>query len=350
MNVVLPERRKVPNRSWSNARNLPRRAEHAPTEPWVGAPTSPTWDRVQGLGAKAIEFAPYQDEPRQMRSADVGKNAFLHMGFARRGAKTAMVDVERRVPFLVQRAIYWDKCLPEMACVYIITTSGGILQGDRYALEIDVEDGAMAHVTTQGATRIQSMDANYAAQAQSFRLRERAYLEYIPEPIIPYRQSRFLTDTRIEMHPTATLLYSEILLPGRRYHHPDEYFGFDIFSSTSTGFTPEGKETFSEKFVLEPGKRALRGLGVMGGHEVYANVLLLTPKGAADAIPERIGADLDPRRAVAFGVGVLPNEAGLVLKILGDEVQPVKAKLREFQALAREVVLGAELPPEFLWR
>ena len=196
-----------------------------------GHPDSETWDRAQKLGATAAELVPFQDEPAQMGSAGVGKNGFLRLGFARRGLRTGMVDVERRVPFLVQRALYWDEALPDMACVYLITTSGGILQGDRYSLEIDVGADARVHLTTQGSTKIQSMDTNYAAQAQTIRLHENAYLEFLPEPIIPFRRSRFITDTRIERDPAATLLYSEILVPGRRYHHPDECFGFDVFSS-----------------------------------------------------------------------------------------------------------------------
>ncbi len=349
MNSTLEDEPKS-KRRWSGARERLHRVAPATREVFVGAPISSAWDRVQTLGATAVELAPYQDEPAQMNSGAVGKNAFLHMGFERRGARTAMVNVNRRVPFLVQRALHWDLGLPDMACVFIMTTSGGILQGDRYSLEIDVEADASAHVTTQSATKIQSMDANYAAQVQTIRLQEGAYLEYIPEPIIPYRDSRFITDTRIEIHPSATLLYSEILVPGRRYHHPDEYFGFDVFSSTITGYTPEGLETYSEKFVLEPRKRPLRQVGVMGAYDIYANVMLLTPPACAEAISAKIGADLHPQRPVAYGVSKLPNDAGLVFKILGDEVQPVKQKLREFQAVVREIVKSASLPPEFLWR
>jgi urease accessory protein len=316
----------------------------------MAAPHSVTWDRARSLGASAPELSPYQDEPAQMRSGEVGKSGFLRIGFARRGERTAMVDVERRAPLLVQRALYWDRGLPDMACVYIITTSGGVLQGDRYAVEMSLEAGASAHVTTQSATKIQSMDANYAVQAQTLRLAEGAFLEYLPEPTIPFRRSRFLNDTRFEMHPTATLLYAEILVPGRRHHHPEEQFGFDVFSSTTTGHDSAGRETFAEKFVLEPRRRSLRAIGALGSFDIYGSVLLLTPKGFADAIRARVAADLSPEWPVACGASRLPNDAGLVFRILGGEVAPVKAKLREIQAVVRAVVKNATLPPEFLWR
>ena len=315
-----------------------------------GDPVSEPFDRVQQLGRNAPELAPYQDEPAQMDSGAVGKNGFLRLGFARRGRKTGMVDVERRVPFLVQRALYWDEGLPDMACVYLITTAGGTLQGDRYSLEIEVEAGARAHLTTQGATKIQSMDCNYAAQAQTIRLRENAYMEYMPEPVIPFRDSRYITDTRIELHPSATLIYSEILVPGRRYHHVDECFGFDVYSSRVRAFDPSGRETFCEKYILEPKKRDIRQLGVMGEFDIYANVLLLTPKVHADAVMALTGSGFSVGGELAYGASRLPNDAGLVFKVLGNEVKPVKEKIREFWTTARNVVTGAALPPPFLWR
>ena len=48
--------------------------------------------------------------------------------------------------------------------------------------------------------------------------------------LIPHRGARFLSDTRISIAPTATLVYAEILQPGRKHHHPDECFGATLLS------------------------------------------------------------------------------------------------------------------------
>ena len=61
-------------------------------------------------------------------------------------------------------------------------------------------------------------------------------------------------------------------------------------------------------------------------------------------------ADVDLARGVAFGACRLPNDAGLIYKVLGRETAQVKAKVREFWGVAREEVTGADLPPQFLWR
>jgi urease accessory protein len=66
----------------------------------------------------------------------------------------------------------WDEHLPGLPCVYVITTSGCLLQGDRLDVSITVGADAMAHVTTQSATKIHQMDAGVAAQSQHVALGE----------------------------------------------------------------------------------------------------------------------------------------------------------------------------------
>ena len=203
-------------------------------------------------------------EPKQLPSGALGKDAFLKLGFERRGSRTALITLHRRAPLLVQQALYWDDAMPDLPCVHIISTSGGILQGDRYAMEISLADGAQAHLTTQAATKIHEMDANYAAQTQDIVLGEGSYLEYLPHPVIPHRHSRFITQTRIVIAAGAALLYSEILMPGRKYFGAGELFAYDLFSSAVCAERPDGASLFTEKFIIKPYSADVRQNGVMG--------------------------------------------------------------------------------------
>ena len=315
--------------------------EHQSLTPWAAA---------EALGATATELAAFQDEPQQMASGVVGKTGFLRLGFEQRGARTILADFERRVPYLAQRALHCDQALPDLAWVFTITSSGCILQGDRLALDITLGPQARAHVTTQSATKIHTMDANYAVQTQSITLADSAYLELLPDPLIPHRRARFVSATRISIAPTATLLYSEIVQPGRKHHHPDECFGATLVSLATHAARPDGQTLFSEKLVLEPARRAVRQTGVMDGFDVFANVVLLTPADAAERIHARVEADVNLSEGVAFGACRLPNDAGLIYKVLGRETAQVKAKVREFWAVTREEVTGAAIPPPFFWR
>ena len=311
---------------------------------------TPSRLRAHALGSDAPELLNYQDEPPQMDSGAVGKSGYLKLGFEKRGDKSVLADMERRVPSLVQRALYWDEEMPELPCVTMISTSGCVLQGDRLATDVTVGVDACGHVTTQSATKVHSMNANYASQIQTLRIEEGGYLEFMPDPLIPHRNARFITETNISIHPSATAIYCEILMSGRKYHHVDERFGFDVYSSKVTAHTLEGRELFVEKYVLEPKKESLDAIGIMQTFDIFGNVVLLTPKEHHDRIVERVPALFDMKAGLASGVTRLPNNCGLIFKVLGNDSGTVKAQVREFWKVAREEVLGLTLQPQFLWR
>lgn len=305
---------------------------------------------LERIGA-APELDAYRNEPRQMPSGVVGKYGYLRLGFRNEGHRSTLYDIDRRVPFLVQRGLYWDEGLPGMPCVFIITTTGCMLQGDRMALEIHVEENAQGHVTTQSATKVHMMDANYASQWQKISVEAGGYLEFMPDPLIPHRTSRFLSETEINIAETGALLYSEVLLPGRRYHHEEERFGFDVYSSKISATRREtGAPLFVEKFVLEPAAARVLDTGVMNGFDVFGNVVLLAPKDKTLQVRDAVSADVDWKNRLAYGAALLPGECGLVFKVLGDTSESVRGKIREFWSVAREILTGCPLPEEFLWR
>jgi urease accessory protein len=316
----------------------------------VAATRSGHWPAADTLGHSARELAAFQDEPPQMASGMVGKNGLLRLGFELRGARTILADLDRRTPFMAQRALYPEQSLPDLAWLFIITTSGCVLQGDRLALEVSLGPQARAHVTTQSATKIHTMDANYAVQTQHICLADGAYLEFMPDPLIPHRRARFLSDTRISLPETATLLYSEIIQPGRKHHHADERFGATLLSLATTATRPDGRMLFAEKLLVEPERRPVRQTGVMGPFDVLANAILLTSKENAERVDARVGAAVDLEQGVAFGACRLPNDAGLIFKVLARETAQAKAKVRDFWEIVREEVTGTALPPPFFWR
>jgi urease accessory protein len=298
----------------------------------------------------ASELAPYQDEPAQMPSGAPGKDGFLHLGFARRGNRTALVALRRRAPLLVQQALYWDEEMPDLACVVIVSTAGGTVQGDRSELEIELGEGARAHLTTQAATKIQEMDANYASQLQHIILHDGAYLEYLPEPVIPYKHSRFVSRTHIRLPENATVMYADILMPGRKHYGHGEVFRYDLYSSGLSASRPDGTCLFAEKFLVEPARSSPARRGVMGDFHVFGNVVLLTSMSRAERVLAQVPTAVDHTERWAVGASRLPNDAGLNYKILGMESEPVRAMVRDFWSTARLAVTGHPAPAPFPWR
>ena len=295
------------------------------------------------------ELAAYHDEPAQLPSGSFGKCAYLRLGFEAQSDRSVLRTLHRRAPLLVQQALYWDEQMPGLPCVYMISNSGGILQGDRYRIEIELPAGTQAHVTTQAATKIHSMDANYATQTQQLTLGPDAYLEYMPQPLIPHASSRFVQHTCVSIDQSATLVYAEVLMAGRKYYGAGELFRYDLFSSTLHAHRPDGESLFTEKFVIEPRRRSVTRLGAMGPFHVFGSFVVLTPKQHAERLFEAFEPSFDPTSSLVFGASHLPRDAGLVVKVLGMETAPVNAAIRRFWSLAREEVAGARVPENFLW-
>lgn len=299
----------------------------------------------------AREMARYLAEPEAMYVGAPGKHGYLRLGFELDSeGKCILRDLDRRHPLIVQQELYFDEEMPEMPCVYILSSGGPNVDGDRYRQDITVRKDAFAFVSTGAATKLAEMRYNYSGLVQNIMLEDNAYLEFMPEPVIPCRHTRFISDTRLCVAETATVFYSEIFMPGRKYYKEGELFQYDILSVCSHGERPDGRQLFREKFVIDPALENPRNLGVMGNFDVFANVLVMTPPDKADVIYDRTGAFIDNAGRLAAGITRLPGDAGLLYKVLGMEPGPVKKLVREFCSTVRQVVKGHPVPAEFPWR
>ena len=189
----------------------------------------------------APEMAPYLKEPEAMYVGAPGKHGYLNLGFEldARG-KSILRELDRRAPLIVQQELYFDQEMPEMPCVYILSSGGPNVDGDRYQQNFTVKKDAFAWVSTGAATKIAEMRSNYSGMIQNITLEEGAYFELLPEPIYPCKHSRFISDTKIVIHPTASMFYSEIYMGGRKYYKDGELFEYDILSVCSHAERPDG--------------------------------------------------------------------------------------------------------------
>lgn len=302
------------------------------------------------------ELSPYLREPDAMYVGAPGKHGYLRMrfGFNCEG-KCVLRELDRRVPIIVQQELYFDSNMPAMPCVYILASGGPYIDGDRFEQNIELDAGAFAFVSTGAGTKISTMRSNYAGMRQRFTLHEDSYLEFLPEPVFPGQHSRFACDTEIVSDPSATMVYSEIYMCGRRHYRsrlPEgEIYSYDVMSVCTHARRPGARrELFREKFVIEPYKRFPKRIGVMDGYEVFANVVVLTPPDKASIVYGATDPFIDSGRRLATGITTLPNDAGLLFKVMGNSPGPVKQTVREFASRVRQAVKGVPVPPEFPWR
>ncbi len=114
---------------------------------------------------------------------------------------------------------------------HVHNLSGGILDSDALDFEMDLRAGAQAQVTSTGATRIYRSRSpeGLASQRMHVSIAAGAYLEYLPDQLIPFAGSRFQQTARVELEHGASLIWWDRVAPGREAS--GEVFRFDSLAS-----------------------------------------------------------------------------------------------------------------------
>ena len=252
--------------------------------------------------------------------------------------KTVAKEQYSKVPLYTQRVLYLEESLPSMAYMYIMSPSGGILQGDRYRMDITLKNDAFFHLTTQGATRLYRMDKNYATQIVNITVGEGCYFEYIPDQIIPYRNSRFYQKVTLNTHDNSTMVYSEMLVPGRV--GSGESFEYDICYLKTNAKNQNGELRFIDIAMLEPKKKSIRNFGVLEGFDVVGTVYILTESKYIRELNDQINSMIESLPKIYGGATILPNTSGVMIRLLGAFATDVRNVIYEVVRICRKVILN----------
>ena len=253
--------------------------------------------------------------------------------------KTVLKEQYSKVPLYTQRVLYLEESLPSMAYLFVISPSGGILQGDRYRMDITLSKDALFHLTTQGATRIYRMDKNYATQVVNITVGEGCYFEFIPDQIIPYRDSRFYQKVLLNVHDNATMVYSELLVPGRVAS--GESFDYDICYLKTNARNQDGELRFIDIAILEPKKRILKNSGVLENFDVVGTVYILAPANHIKELNSLINSMIESYPKIYGGATILPNSSGIMVRLLGPFASDVRDVIIEVTRITRKEILDA---------
>jgi urease accessory protein len=287
------------------------------------------------------EVLVYDSELKQLEVGKAGKLGALTLGLEgdlERG-KTVVKEQYSKVPLFTQRALYLEESIPSMAYIYIISPSGGILQGDRYRMDIKLKNNAYSHITTQGATRVYRMENNFATQIVNVVVDDGCYFEFVPDQIIPYRNSRFYQTVNLNVHDNATMVYSEIIVPGRVAS--GESFEYDICYMKALAKNQKGRIRFIDIAILEPKKRNLKTLGILGNFDVVGSMYILTMAKYVAELNEEINSSVQKFFKISGGATILPYNSGVLVRMLGSVASDLRNAMYEVIRITRKIILNA---------
>jgi urease accessory protein len=286
------------------------------------------------------EILEYDTKLEQLTVGTSGKLGILQLSLEKDNFnnKTSIKNQFYKTPLCIKRALYIEETCPEMAYIYIISPSGGILQGDRYRTDITLKNYAKSHITTQSATRIYKMNKNFGTQIINLDVAENCYLEYIPDQIIPFRNSKYYQVSNIKVHDTATCVYSEIITPGRVASN--ESFEYDICYMKVKAVNHVGKIRFIDIAKLEPKKENITSFGIMNGYDILGNIYILIPSDQTMIIKNEINVFLNNLNNVIGGCTKLPDDGGLLVRLLGQFVFDVRNIIYSIIEIIRKRILN----------
>jgi len=299
----------------------------------------PTWYLPDDLPA---EFQAFDTPVEGLGAASVTKLGLLDLEFAPSAGATRIVRQSLRGLLYIFRPIYIDPGRPDMAFIYALQMGDGMVQGDRYRLDLDCQPGSAVHFTTQAATKLYRMEQNFATQLVNLRAGDGAFLEYLPEPVIPFRDARFYQRLHLTLAPTASAILGEILLPGRVAH--GEAHAYTLYYADLEACSTDGTLLFADRTMLDPGPASPRSPGRLGPYDVLATLYVVTRRVPARDLADRLYRCLAERDAVLAGVSELPSRCGVAVRMLGHTALELKAAFHAAWNDARVALIDVPAP------
>ena len=207
----------------------------------------------------------------------------------------------------------------DAAWIVASSLGGGLVDGDAVALDVEIEAGATAVVTTQASTKAYK---GATSQRVTVRVGEGATALIVPDPVVPYRGARLVQETRVELAGDASLVLIDVLTCGRVAYGERWDAAIDATLSIK-------RETLllHDRVVLDG---AAHGTRAMRDYEALATVILLGP--------------LAKHAGTTSGVllATSPLADGVMFRLAAERVELAIRSVRE---LAREACSAAGEDP-----
>jgi urease accessory protein len=270
--------------------------------------------------------------PGAVTAPRVGRDGALRLDFERRGAATVLARSRFTLPLQVMTPVELDD---PAAVVSILNPTGGLVGGDRLAIDARVGAAAHACITTPSATKVYRTTADAAVQDVSLRLETDAVCEWVPDHTIPYEGSALRQRITAEVGDGACLILVDAFAAGRVGR--GETWAFRLLDSAITIRDAKGW-LLCDRFVLgSDGFLDPRALGASEGRPYFATLVVIAAD--VEAFRREVAARFPPRGDVAVAAGSLPRRGALV-RCLAPSAPLLLDALDGLWASARRHVLG----------
>jgi urease accessory protein len=246
-----------------------------------------------------LAVRPTPEDPRLARRAahGVGRGFIVARAVATAaGAKTVVASARAGSPLrLLEPAFAGARC----AAVCMVTFGGGLVDGDRIELDVEVEAGATLLLFTQSSTKVFR-----GASAQHLAARVAGTLVLLPDPVSAFAGARYTGRVDVALEGRGACVVLDAITSGRpAYGDRWAMTGLDLRTRVSL----DGRAVVTDALRLGGGAPLAR----MGHFEALAT--LLAVGGAAGPIVTALLAEpiAPPTRDLVVAASRLPRASAL---------------------------------------
>ncbi len=273
--------------------------------------------------------------------------ARLHLAFEQDSRDATILRVKaQEPPWRVVRG--FDAASGERLA-HLHNVSGGILDTDSLEWLVEVAPRARVQITSTGATRVHRSRSRdrIARQSAVVKVGEDGYLEYLPDQLIPFAGCRFEQTVRIELDSGASLIWWDVVAPGREAS--GEVFRYESLAS-SFELAVAGEPVATENWTILPSSQQLDSRVRLGPYRYFATCYVCRagePARYWRALEADLQTQADSRTALDVLWGVTSLRAhGLVIRGVAVSGRALTEGLVEMWKAAKWILCGrvATLP------
>ena len=267
------------------------------------------------------------------------------IGFANSGGVTRLCHLYQRDPL---RVLFPRPESGEPPQAVIVTTSGGLVAGDRIDVSVTIADGATAHITASAAEKIYRSLGQTTEINQSMQVSNNAVLEFLPPETILFDSARLRRATTVDLAARGAFLGGDIVIFGRRAR--GERFTRGLLHEVWE-IRREGRLIWGDALHLaDDVARVIKDPACFDGAAGYATLILSPAGGASNAL-------LDDARAIQFAAngdrvrgGISIVNGLLIARWLGFDVLRMQQAYAELVGVLRSTALNLPGRLPRLWR
>ncbi len=284
----------------------------------------------------------------------------LQLHYRRSGERTLALD-RHHGPLRVMQSLYPEG--PGICHHVLVHPPGGLVGGDQLRLDVQVDAGAQALITTPGAARYYRSEGALAEQRVQLTLGEGARLEWLPMETLAYSACQGLNQVQLALAPGAELLGWDLLslgLPGAQ--QPFVSGCFEQCLHWPGVWLERGRIAADDTALLDgpvglAGRRVLGTLWFAAGtpwQPALRDSLLDAARQAVAAHAAQAGAGAGVGAGVAdaslLAAPTAPDPRLLVLRLLASRVETAWALMKAVRAAWRVQAWGLSAEPPRIWR